>query len=333
VENEESNNKNPASNRLRGRSEENFSKNIFTIFILELRYKLYHHTSSASEKSASDNVVQLIVPTQASISPPSSTSSPSPMSLTTNVFSSGVSPNILTGDLKHTGSISITKKTVRFADSIGLELTQVQYIRSSTDDDDSIELSFVKSNIYLSKTSNYQLKPWSFDVALTSKQIPNIRTPKRFFCLYHQPNFEHPDIYLHEVRKSHIKLEHADIFFKSSLNGEQYLDGTLWVTNDNYWKNITVKYTFNSWLNIYEYKAQHICHSNDFRNIDQFEFSIDIPDDINRIDFILRYCVNGQEHWDNNEGKNYTLETESAYTPKTTISLPHDFDINEMRFY
>ena len=30
--------------------------------------------------------------------------------------------------------------------------------------------------------------------------------------------------------------------------------------------------------------------------------------------------------------KNYTLQTESAYTPSTTISLPHDCDFNEMRF-
>ena len=27
----------------------------------------------------------------------------------------------------------------------------------------------------------------------------------------------------------------------------------------------------------------------------------------------LRYCVNGQEFWDNNEGKNYTLQTESCF--------------------
>ncbi len=208
----------------------------------------------------------------------------------------------------------------------------MQYIQSSTDDD-SKESLFVKNNPYTSKASIDEYKPWSFDIELTSKQIPNIRKPKRFFCLYRQPTSEHPDIYLHEVRKSHIKLEHADICLKSSSTGEQYLYGTLWVTNDNYRKNVIVKYTFNQWLNTYEYKARHLCHSNDFRNIDQFEFTIDIPDDIDRIDFILRYCVNGQEHWDNNEGNNYTLETESVYTPQTTISLPHDYGFNEIRFY
>ncbi|CAF4922435.1 unnamed protein product, partial [Rotaria magnacalcarata] len=73
--------------------------------------------------------------------------------------------------------------------------------------------------------------------------------------------------------------------------------------------------------------------SNDIRNLDKFEFNIDIPHDVDRVDFVLRYRVNGQEHWDNNSGKNYALETESAYTPKTTISLPHDCSFDEMRFY
>jgi len=221
---------------------------------------------------------------------------------------------------------------VRFADSVGRELAQVQYFKSSIDDDLK-ELAFTKNNLYIPKTYNSEHKPWSFDVALTSKKIHDTPLPKRFFCLYRQPNSEHPDIYLHEVWKSQIKLEHADIRLKSALTGEQCLYGTIWVTNPSYWKNVTVKYTFNRWLNTYEREAQHRCHSKDFRNIDKFEFSISIPADVDRIDFVLRYCVNGQEHWDNNDGKNYTLQTESAYTPSTTISLPHDCDFNEMRFY
>jgi protein phosphatase 1 regulatory subunit 3A/B/C/D/E len=222
---------------------------------------------------------------------------------------------------------------VRFADSIGRELAQVQYIQSPTDDDDLKDFSLGKNGLYLPKTSLTEHKPWSFDVASPSKQISDKPISRRFFCLYRQPNSEHPDIYLHEIWKSQIKLEHADVRLKSPLTGEQYLHGTLWVTNASYWKNVTVKYSFNRWVNTYEYEAQYRFHSNDFRNIDQFEFNIDIPQDVDRIDFVLRYHVNGQEHWDNNGGKNYTIETDSASTPQTIISLPHDCDFNEMRFY
>jgi len=223
----------------------------------------------------------------------------------------------------------------------------VQYIRSSINDE-SKELSFllgssllsssppsfIKTNLYVPNTSRLEHKPWSFDVALTpNKQTNGTPLPRRFFCLYRQPNSEHPDIYLHEIWKSQIKLEHADIPVKYSSTGEQQLNGTLWVTNASYSKYVSVKYTFNHWLNTYEHEAQYRCHPNDFRNIDQFEFTINLPADVDQIDFVLRYCVNGQEYWDNNEGKNYTLQTESAYTPSTPISLPHDCDFNEMRFY
>ena len=207
--------------------------------------------------------------------------------------------------------MGVTKKNVRFADSIGRQLTQVQYIHSSSNDDskelpflfDSSLLSssppsFTKNYLYLPNKSRLEHKPWSFDVALTPNQQSNdISLPRRFFCLYRQPDSEHPDIYLHEIWKSQIKLEHADIPCKCSSTGEQQLLGTLWVTNASFYKHVSVKYTFNRWLNTYEHEAQHRRHSNDFRNIDQFEFSITIPSDVDRIDFVLRYCVNGQEFW------------------------------------
>ncbi len=314
---------------------------IYTIFILGLRFRSYRDTSSISSEPIPDNPVKFFVPTETSVSPPPSPTSPpsspisppsSPISPTATTPIYGTCSNTLPGGLKRIGSAGTTKKMVRFADSVGRELAQVQYIQSSQDEDTK-ELKRTKNNLYVPATFNGEHKPWSFDVALTPKQIPDTRIPKRFFCLYRQPNSEHPDIYLHEIWRSQIKLEHADIRSKSSSTGEQYLYGTVWVTNAGYWKNVTVKYSFNRWLNTYEYEAQHRCHSNDFRNIDQFEFSIDIPQDVDRIDFVLRYNVNGQEHWDNNEGKNYTLETESASTPQTIISLPHDCDFNEMRFY
>ncbi len=329
-EKQESNDKITPPNGLRGRSKQ---RNIFClkdsiIIFLGLRYRSYRQTSSTSQEPISDETVQFFVPTET----PISTSPVSPISPVGNITPSCNSPNASTGGLKRNGSIGTTKKMVRFADSVGRELAEVQYIQSLTDDDSNV-FSFVKNNLYIPKAFNSEYKPWSFDVALTSKQLYDNLIPRRFFCLYRQPNSEHPDVYLHEIWKSQIKLEHADVRLKSSSTSEQYLYGTLWVTNAGFWKNVTIKYSFNRWLNTYEYEARHRCHSNDFRNIDQFEFSIDIPSDVDRIDFVLRYHVNGQEHWDNNEGKNYTIETESASTPQTTISLPHDCDFNEMRFY
>ena len=257
-----------------------------------------------------------------------STPPPSPSLSSAPSSPSNTSPT-RTGGLKRSSSFGTTKKVVRFADSVGRELAQVQYIQSLTDEDGS----FGQNGLYLPKTSSLEHKPWSFDVTLPLKQFSPTPIPRRFFCLYRQPNSEHPDIYLHEIWKTQIKLEHADVRLKSSETGEQYLYGTIWVTNASYCKNVTLKYTFNHWINSYESECQHCCHSNDFRNIDQFQFTIDIPHDIDRIQFVLRYRANGQEFWDNNNGQNYTIETDSASTPSTQISLPHDCDFNEMRFY
>ncbi|CAF1182196.1 unnamed protein product [Rotaria sp. Silwood1] len=255
--------------------------------------------------------------------------------------------NTPTGGLKRTRSTVSTKKNVHFADSIGRELAQVQYIQTSINDD-SKELSFLlntsflssspptftKNNLYLPTTSYVEHKPWSFDVIVKpNKQINDKSCLKRFFCLFRQPDSEHPDIYLHEIWKYQIKLEHADIPLQYCSTGEQQLIGTLWVTNINFKKNVSIKYTFNQWLNIYEIEAQYCRHSNDFRNLDQFQFIVNIPKDVDRIDFVLHYCVNGYEYWDNNNGRNYQLQTELAQTTSTTISLPHDCDFNEMRFY
>ncbi|CAF1337421.1 unnamed protein product [Adineta ricciae] len=326
-----------------------------------LRHRFYRQSASAtsSSKIPCDGSPTLLLPNEAlnvetsriysppPLSPVTLSSLPSPISPTLTTLSQPITPSKSTGALKRVNSVGASKKNVRFADSVGRQLTEVQYIHSLNYDESSdfslllgssllssSPPSFSKNNIYLSKSSPIEHKPWSFDVDLTlSKQKHESSLPKRFFCLYRQPNSEHPDIYLHEVWKSQIKLEYADIHLKYSSNSEQKLTGTLWVTNAGYSKYVSIKYTFNRWLNTYEREAQHRCHSNDYRNIDQFEFSIDIPEDVDRVDFVLRYCINGQEHWDNNNGQNYTLQTESAYTPSTTISLPHDCDFNEMRFY
>lgn len=250
------------------------------------------------------------------------------------------------GGLKRNGSSS-SKKTVRFADSVGRELAQVQYIDSATNDESSefsfllgssllssSPPSFTKANLYLPAASFLEHKPWSFDViSKPTKQSVDKPAIRRFYCLFRQPDTEHPDIFLHEVWKSQIKLDHADIPLQLTSSGEQQLHGSIWVTNAGFQKYVSVKYTFNNWLNSYEHEAQYSHNSNDFRNLDQFKFTIDLPKDVDRIDFVLRYCVNGQEYWDNNLGKNYIIQADSAYITSTAISLPHDCDFNEMRFY
>jgi protein phosphatase 1 regulatory subunit 3A/B/C/D/E len=289
---------------------------LFTIIvILELRYRLTRRSTALS--------------TECSPSLDLSTHTFIPSSICTDRSLSTID------HFKRAKSPGVNKKIVRFADSVGLELVHVQYIRPFNSNDQCQHRASIKENLYGSILNDAEPKPWSFDVLNLSRHQCLLPKSKRLFCLYRQPNSEHPDSYLHEVWQSQIKLEHADIRVQSlsSLCTRQYLDGTLWVTNGNPIKCVTVKYTFNQWLNTYDYKARYRCHSNDFRNLDQFEFTIDVPHDVDRVDFVLRYYVNEQEYWDNNRGNNYTLQCDSSSIHRTTISLPHDCDFNEMRFY
>ena len=349
--------------RYRGRSKFIIVEKFFfissTLEFPGLRHRFYRQVASVttSPETNDNGTPDYQLPDEALNVEVPRMSSPRPSSpVTLSPASSSISPTLTitpnsnsdTSALKSLPTTKLPKKIVRFADSEGRELAQVQFIHSSNVDE-SKELSFLigssllsssppsfsKNHLYLSNTSRLEHKPWSFDITLNNNQPSKdvAAIPRRFFCLYRQPNSEHADIYLHEIWKNQIKLEYADIPLKYSSTVEQELLGTLWVTNASYWKHVSVKYTFNRWLNTYECEAQHRAHSNDFRNLDQFEFAIIIPNDVDRIDFVLRYGVNGQEYWDNNDGKNYTLQTESAYTPSKPISLPHDCDFNEMRFY
>lgn len=314
------------------------------VFSLGLRHRLHHSTEVCNPLSDQTQSVLFELEDQSNRVSNEELSTPLRQP-STPVLTSETTPS---GGLKRAHSSSASKKNVRFADTVGLELTQVQYINVNLNQEESKEFSmmlgssllsssppsFSKNSLYLPCQFNLEHKPWSFDVDLPYKQNPIEKpSPRRFFCLFRQPSTEPADIYLHEIWKYQIKLDRAEIPLHQSATGEQYLIGTVWVTNISFLKCVHIKYTFNRWLNTYEHEAQHRRHSNDFRNIDQFEFHIDIPSDVDRIDFVLRYSVDGHEYWDNNDGKNYTLQTENNYAPQTKISLPHDCDFNEMRFY
>ncbi|CAF4252926.1 unnamed protein product, partial [Rotaria magnacalcarata] len=202
--------------------------------VTRLRIRSCQQPPSISQESTSDNQTQFYA---------SNEIQDSPTSLTTNVSVSINSLNFSTGVRRRKWPIGRKKKVVHFADSDGGELTQVQYFQSFTDED-STNLKFLSNYLYVPKSLNLEHKPWTFDVELTSKQTSSIRMPKIFFSLYRQPNSEHPDVYLHEVWKSQIKLEFASIRVKSLLTGEQYLYGTAWVTNVGYQKHVVLQYSF-----------------------------------------------------------------------------------------
>lgn len=105
------------------------------------------------------------------------------------------------------------------------------------------------------------------------------------------------------------------------------LIGSVSVANLAFHKHVVARFTFDHWRTVSEVVA---VYSHDVRRKhahdghDRFTFDIKLDDQANlegRTMFVcIRYNVDGQEHWDNNNGLNYQVEFVKA--PKPTASKP-----------
>jgi hypothetical protein len=105
------------------------------------------------------------------------------------------------------------------------------------------------------------------------------------------------------------------------------LIGSVSVANLAFHKHVAARFTFDHWRTVSEVVA---VYSHDVRRKhahdghDRFTFDIKLDDQANlegRTMFVcIRYNVDGQEHWDNNNGLNYQVEFVKA--PKPTASKP-----------
>jgi len=104
---------------------------------------------------------------------------------------------------------------------------------------------------------------------------------------------------------------------------KQNLLGTIAVHNLSYQKKVTVRFTLDYWQTVSEVSAEY---NNDVRkkqlqeNIDRFTFKIKLNDLANletkTLFLCIRYSVNGQEFWDNNNNINFQVDFKKKYLPQ-----------------
>ncbi|KAJ5759182.1 phosphatase regulatory subunit [Penicillium odoratum] len=110
------------------------------------------------------------------------------------------------------------------------------------------------------------------------------------------------------------------------LSGDKnVLVGSVAVANLAFHKHVVARFTFDYWRTISEVSAVY-CH--DIRRnhtqdaADRFSFDIKLGDQTNlenkTLYLCIRYIVDGQEYWDNNNGMNFQVDFHKA--PKTTTS-------------
>jgi Carbohydrate/starch-binding module (family 21) len=129
-------------------------------------------------------------------------------------------------------------------------------------------------------------------------------------------NFPYQDV------KSRKSLPvHVERIFLSSDN--KTLIGSIAVQDLAFHKTVVCRFTFDYWKTISEVVADY---NHDARQkqqndgLDRFNFSVKLADQVNlenkTMVFCVRYIVNGQEYWDNNNGFNYQVDFSKESKPQ-----------------
>uniref|UniRef100_A0A3Q3FMC4 CBM21 domain-containing protein n=1 Tax=Kryptolebias marmoratus TaxID=37003 RepID=A0A3Q3FMC4_KRYMA len=179
-----------------------------------------------------------------------------------------------------------SQKKVRFADSLGLELISVKHF-DDADDPEVPERILAK----LPKGTLHQL----------NTKFPRAPSQSVFMELQFTnpgtlPGFEQ------KVREVKVLLETVE-------TDEFSLSGFVRVLNMAFEKSVSLRYSLNNWITFMDSLATYVPDSSN-GDTDKFCFKIVMPtylDNGGTLQFAIKYCVGGQEFWDNNNGNNYKV--------------------------
>uniref|UniRef100_A0A3Q2YGE1 CBM21 domain-containing protein n=1 Tax=Hippocampus comes TaxID=109280 RepID=A0A3Q2YGE1_HIPCM len=201
-----------------------------------------------------------------------------------------------------------SQKKVRFADSLGLELISVKHF----DDSDEPE---VPERILAKLPKSTDLNH------MASTKFPRPLTQSVFMELQFTtpgtlPGFEQ------KVREVKVLLESVE-------TDDFSLSGFVRVLNLAFEKSVSLRYSLNNWITFMDSLASYVPHSSDGAT-DRFSFKVVMPtymENGGTLQFAIKYTVDGEEFWDNNNGKNYkvrpiivvsTSESTSDFSPAAT---------------
>jgi len=107
-------------------------------------------------------------------------------------------------------------------------------------------------------------------------------------------------------------LEKQKVIVTSLHYNFNHIRGSASVKNLSFEKEVSVRYTFDNWKTGSDRRAQYkgpVIHLQRGL-VDEFIFEIDLQTSSKptKLSFALRYTVEGVEHWDNNNGKDYQVE-------------------------
>uniref|UniRef100_A0A8C4Q4S5 CBM21 domain-containing protein n=1 Tax=Eptatretus burgeri TaxID=7764 RepID=A0A8C4Q4S5_EPTBU len=202
------------------------------------------------------------------------------------------------------------RKSVRFADSLGLELTAVRHF--SPCDEPQVP-------------AHVLLGLWS-EAPATCRCAYPARSTRLVQPMFAQPGAA--PSFGERVHTLRLSLE----TLTADAAGAR---GRVRVLNLAYRKVVTVRYTFDKWGSFVEVAATYqppvvtATNADVLEDTDRFDFTMPVLPflrDGDIVEFAIRYRVAGAEYWDNNDGANYRLlcRTQELASPHEDLASPHE---------
>ncbi|XP_023666656.1 protein phosphatase 1 regulatory subunit 3E [Paramormyrops kingsleyae] len=198
-----------------------------------------------------------------------------------------------------------SQKKVRFADSLGLELTSVKHFCDA-------DMPEVPQRI---------LDKFKRGNAMHLNNFPKITNQPA--CM--ETQFVNPG----QLPGFMEKVQEVKVLLESVETDEFSMSGVVRVLNLAFEKSVLLRYTLNNWLTFFDVQASYVPRSSDGAT-DKFSFKIITPAFLETggtLQFAIKYTVGGNEFWDNNKGNNYKVRRH-----RFKISPPREWENGWIHF-
>lgn len=131
------------------------------------------------------------------------------------------------------------------------------------------------------------------------------------------------------------RLEVGLVCLEHCVLKERAFAGTVKVKNVSFHKSVRLRVTFDSWRSHLDVDCSYVKDSYPSSYSDTFSFEVSLPAELQlheRIEFAVRYEVDGREYWDSNHGDNYRIVWASLRSRQDHRSHVHDFGIHWERY-
>ena len=192
-------------------------------------------------------------------------------------------------------------KNVTFADDNNLSLCRIHNFVPSNDKLDQWQSNFV----FNSQQRHFKSDRLSGNQAMVPRGGGKlaVRKPNQLVVCFKEP-CDNADF--------QERFKYKCVALERCATRDRTITGIVLVKNIEFHKEVTVRYTLDSWATSSDVDACYLPNSND-GDTDRFSFTLAFPRNHKEMEFAVRYKTGSAEYWDNNFNRNYKVK--DALTP------------------